>query len=631
MSGEVAVKHTSAGQSPAWTIENEHLSVRLVQAGLGLTVTDKKSGKRWEMAPETRGFMVQKYGIQLIKPLQTLNLTDWREAREGEFRGVEVRSVQPDPWQQYNIRVRVLLAADEPELRISVTPHEDPGYNAETWIREVYYPRSFLHSASPKAFTVLPFQQGTLLPGDWAQDLKDEAAARTLRIWSWEAVTGPWWGHIDAGGSAYLAIIDTPDDVIFDFAHPAGGPTRIAPYWNTSFEAFRYARRMIYRFYPEADHVALALGYRDYCKKIGRWRSIEDKRLEKPQMDKMRGAIGMRIMALLNSVGRREAKVRRQFRSFHEIAGMLHEAAHQHPDENVYFILCGWQTLGYDHAHPAACPPNAEAGGWEGMREVSDAATEHGFLFGVHDQYRDFFLSSPFWSESRTRKDSRMDSPRHAYWAGGTQSILCPALMLDFVKQNVQQLRDQKIALNCTYQDVMTAIALEECYDHEHPLTRGGCREARYSVLDYYRTLEWLITTESASDWALPVLDSVRVHWARLESHGNVGAVGIQVPLFSLAFHDSAIMVSESSPALLCALAGTNSQRAEDKVLRQLHAATAYMPLTAHRLLSEDGQEQESVFGDKVKVRANLSAGTYSIKGLPGKRELKGELHDKRM
>ena len=258
MSGEVVVKHRSGGQSPAWTIENKHLSVRLVQAGLGLTVTDKKSGKRWEMEPERRGFMVQKYGIQLVKPLQTLNLADWREASEGDFHGVELRSVQPDPWQQYKVRVRVLLAADEPELRISVTPHEDPGYNAETWIREVYYPRSFVHKASPKAFTVLPFQQGTLLPGDWEQDLKDEAAARTLRIWAWEAVTGPWWGHIDAGGSGYLAIIDTPDDAIFDFAHPAGGPTRIAPYWNTSFEAFRYARRMIYRFYPQADHVALA-------------------------------------------------------------------------------------------------------------------------------------------------------------------------------------------------------------------------------------------------------------------------------------------------------------------------------------------------------------------------------------
>jgi hypothetical protein len=631
MGGQVKVKHEDAGESPAWTIENAHLSVRLVLDGLGLTVTDKASGKRWQMEPEGRGFMVQKYGIQLIKPLETLNLADWREAREGDFHGVELRSVQPDPWQQYNVRVRVLLAAETPELRISVAPHEDPGYNSETWLREVYYPRSFLHSSSPKALTVLPFQQGTLLPGDWPEELRDELAARTLRLWAWEAVTGPWWGHIDEGGAGYLAIIDTPDDVTFDFVHPAGGPTRIAPYWNTSFEAFRYARCMVYRFYPRADHVALALGYRDYCKRIGRWRSIEEKRLEKPQLDKLRGAVGFRIMALLNSLGRKGAKVRRQFRSFHEIAGVLHQAAAEHRGENVYFILAGWQTLGYDHAHPAACPPNAEAGGWDGMREISDVASEHGFLFGVHDQYRDFFYSSPFWSEGRTRKDSRRDSPRHAYWAGGTQSILCPALMLDFVKMNVQQLRDQKIALNATYQDVLTAIAPEECYDHEHPLTRGGCLKARYDVLDYYRTLEWLITTESASDWAVPALDSVRVHWARTEAHGNTGPVGIQVPLFSLVFHDAAIMVSGSAPALLCALSGTNSQKAEDRVLRRLHKAVAYMPLSAHRLLSEDGAQQESVFGDQVRVRADLSAGTYSISGLPGEGEVKGELHDGRM
>jgi len=628
MSGKVAVQCEGTGQGRAWTIENAHLSVRLTQEGLGLTVIDKRSGKRWEMEPESKGFLVQKYGLQLVKPLAILNLADWREAREGAFHGVELRSVQPDPWQQYNVRVRVLLAFDEPELRISVAPHEDPGYNAETWIREIYYPRAFRHSASPKAYTVLPFQQGTLLPGDWPEDLKDEVAARVLRLWAWEAATGPWWGHLDEGGSGYLAIIDTPDDVTFDFDHPAGGPTRIAPYWNTSFEAFRYTRRMIYRFYPNADHTDLALGYRDYCKRIGRWRSIEEKRLEKPQLDKLRGAIGFRIMALLNSLKR--DGITRQFRTFHQIADMLRQTAKDHPDENIYFILAGWQVLGYDHAHPAACPPNAEAGGWDGMREISRVANEHGFLFGTHEQYRDYYYSSPFWSEALTRKDSRRDSPRHAYWAGATQSILCPALMLDFVKMNVQQLRDQHINLNATYQDVLTAIALEECYDHDHPLTRSDCLKARYAVLDYYRMLEWLITTESASDWAMPVLDSVRVHWARLGAHENTHPVGIPVPLFSLAFHDSAILVSGSAPPLQCALSGTNSQKAEDRVLRRLHAATAYMPLTAHRLLSEDGRQQESVFGDQVKVRADLSAGTYSIAGLEGG-AVEGALKDGRM
>ncbi len=617
------IEQTVEGSPGTWEVENDHLSVRVEGDGLNLSVRDKRSGKRWEMEPERTGFLVQKYGRQLTKPLETLNLTECRIAQEDGFRGIELRSVQPDPWQQYNVRVRFLLSPHEPELRITVAPHEDPGYNAETWIREVHYPRSFEHSDSDAAYTVLPFQQGTLLPGNWPKAIEDNVADRAMRLWAWEAATGPWWGHVDEGGAGYLAIMDTPDDAEFDFAHSAGGPTRIAPYWVASWEAFRYPRRTIYRFFPEADHVKIAFAYRDYCRRIGRWRSIEEKRLEKPQMDKLRGAIKLRVMAQITHLGGDE--VRRQFRSFDEIAELLHETAEKHPDDNVSFTLAGWQMLGYDHAHPAACPPSPEAGGWEGMRRISDAAQEHGFLFGLHEQYRDFYLSSPFWSEDRTRKDSRRDSPRHAYWAGGTQSILCPELMLDFVKMNVQQMRDYNIRLNASMQDVLTAIALEECFDKRHPLTRSDCREARYAVLDYYRTLGWVIASESASDWAAPALDLIRVHWARMEPGREGEPVGIPVPLFSLVFHDCAILRSGGTPPLLCALAGVNSGRAEDTVLRKLHAETAYMPLTAHRLLSEDGQVQKSTFGDRVKVHANLSEGTYRITGLP-EGEISGEV-----
>ncbi len=624
--GEVKVQQTAEGTPGTWTIESEHLSVRVQGDGLNLSVTDRRSGKRWQMEPERTGFLVQKYGRQLAKPLETLNLTECREAEEDGFRGIELRSVQPDPWQQYNVRVRFLLSPEEPELRITVAPHEEPGYNAETWIREVHYPRSFQHDASGDACTVIPFQQGTLLPGDWPNAIQGTLADKLLRVWAWEAVTGPWWGHVEESGAGYLAIIDTPDDVEFDFDHPAGGPTRIAPCWKTSWEAFRYPRRMVYRFFPEADHVKIALAYRDYCRRIGRWRSIEEKRLEKPQLDKLRGAIRLRIMALLNRLSGEE--VRRSFRSFDEIAEKLHETAEKHPDENVSFTLAGWQTLGYDHAHPAACPPCPEAGGWEGLRRISAAAREHGFLFSLHAQYRDFYLSSPFWSEERTRKDSRRDSPRHSYWAGGTQSILCPALMLDFVKMNVQQMRDQKVRLNAAHQDVLTAIPLEECFDERHPLTRGDCRQARSSIFEYYRTLGWVCSSESASDWGAPLLDSIRVHWARLEPGREGEPVGIPVPLFSLVFHDCAILRSGGTPPLLCALAGVNSGRAEDTVLRKLHAETAYMPLTSHRLLSEDGQVQESTFGDSVVVRADLTEGSYRITGLAEEGEISGSVQD---
>ncbi|MBD3240555.1 MAG: hypothetical protein GF331_08225 [Chitinivibrionales bacterium] len=626
-----AIATQGEGASQAWTLRNACLEVVFKREHLDLTVVDTRSGKRWAMEPEgSTGFLIQKAGIQFPKPLCDLELHRSREVREGAFHGVELMSVPKDPWQVYDIRVRVLIHDTEPEVAVSVRPHEQPGYTADTWVREVHYPRSFSHSQSGTAYTVIPFQQGTLLPGDWQMDLTGEDMLGLISPWNWESCTGPWWGHVDDGGSAYLAIMDTPDDAAFDFAHPSGGPTRMAPRWLTSYEAFRYTRRMRYRFLDKGDYTDVAFAYRDYCKAIGRWRSVEEKRLEKPQMDKHLGAIGMREMALLTTL--RWSGVSRRFQTFDQIAEKLEKLIRNNPGDNVYFTLAGWQTLGYDHAHPQACPPNAEAGGWDGMRRIFDLAEKADVLRGVHEQYRDFFYSSPYFSEDLTRKDSRRDSPRHQYWAGATQSILCPSLMLDFVKMNVQQLIDQHIHLNATYQDVLTAIPLEECYDARHPVNRTQCREARASIADYYGELGWLITSESASDWAIPVLDSIRVHHPRLKPHEPFTSplVGIPVPLFSLVFHDAALLVSKATPTMIAALGGVNTYQADDRLLRRLHRTIGYMPMTAHRLLSDDGMEQEAVFGDAVTVHGHIENGTYRITGLD-KKEISRTLKDGRM
>lgn len=619
------------GASQVWTLRNDSLEVMLTREHLDLVVTDTRSGKLWEMEPEgNTGFLIQKAGIQFSKPLCDLELRESREVREGPYHGVELMSVPKDPWQVYNIRIRVLLHDSQPEVEVSVRPHEQPGYTADTWVREVHYPRSFSHAASGNAHTVIPFQQGTLLPGNWDMNLTGEDMLGLISPWNWESCTGPWWGHVDGGGSGYLAVMHTPDDASFDFSHPAGGPTRMAPRWLTSFEALRYTRRMRYRFFDSCDYTTVAFAYRDYCKACGRWRSVEDKRLEKPQMDMHLGAIAMREIAVLTSL--RWEGVTKKFRTFDEIGEKLRMLIDDNPDENIYFTLAGWQTLGYDHAHPQACPPNAEAGGWDGMRRIFDMAEEAGILRGVHEQYRDFFYSSPFFSEDLTRKDSRRDSPRHQYWAGATQSILCPALMLDFVKMNVQQLIDQHIHLNTTYQDVLTAIPLEECYDHRHPVNRTQCREHRGDIARYYDELGWLITSESASDWAVPLLDSIRVHHPRLKPHEPFTSphVGIPVPLFSLVFHDASLLVSSSTPTIIAALSGMNTCKAGDRLLRRLHKKIGYMPMTSHRLLSDDGMEQESVFGGSVTVRGNISEGTYSVGGLDSG-EISGKLREGRM
>jgi hypothetical protein len=316
-------------------------------------------------------------------------------------------------------------------------------------------------------------------------------------------------------------------------------------------------------------------------------------------------------------------------RTFDEIAELLEQQAGAYPKDNIELLLCGWQTHGYDHAHPAAVPPCPEAGGWAGMKRIGDTAKKLGILFGVHEQYRDFFLSSPFFSEDLTRKDARRDSPRHFYWSGGTQSILCPKLMLDFVKRSVRQLIDHGIALNSAYQDVLACIPLEECYDHRHPVNRSECLDARMDVFRYYRDLGWLIRSENALDWSVPLLDSIHVHWPEMLADQDGKLPGIPVPLFSLVFHDAAILLSlpKRTPTLFNALCGSNNYRPEDTLLRQLHKETAYLPMTSHQLLSEDGMSQESVFGDRIEVRVDLAKEGYEIGGLK-KRAAGGKLRN---
>ena len=58
--------------------------------------------------------------------------------------------------------------------------------------------------------------------------------------------------------------------------------------------------------------------------------------------------------------------------------------------DKLYLHLDGWAEPGYDNNHPDYLPACTEAGGWEGMKELSDTMKELGFMFGIHDQYRDF-------------------------------------------------------------------------------------------------------------------------------------------------------------------------------------------------------------------------------------------------
>jgi hypothetical protein len=67
-------------------------------------------------------------------------------------------------------------------------------------------------------------------------------------------------------------------------------------------------------------------------------------------------------------------------------------------------------------------------------------AKELGYVLELHDNYRDYYLDTPSFSEQYTVKGADGKSPRWSYWHGGIQSVLCGQVAPQFVERNMQAL-----------------------------------------------------------------------------------------------------------------------------------------------------------------------------------------------
>ena len=75
-----------------------------------------------------------------------------------------------------------------------------------------------------------------------------------------------------------------------------------------------------------------------------------------------------------------------------------------------------------------------------------------GYLFGIHDQYRDYYLAAPSFNEEYACRLTDGSFPQHQRWAGGPQSFLCATQAPYYVKRNFAKLEEQQIELDCVRQ-----------------------------------------------------------------------------------------------------------------------------------------------------------------------------------
>ena len=423
------------------------------------------------------------------------------------------------------------------ELFCELLPYDDP----KCALKEVCFPTAFDFSERRKDwYTVLPMGQGLILPND------HDGPFNTYGVglyYSLDALM-PFYGQV-RDGRFYIAITQTPWDAGYMIDIKKGGPYAVWQRWAPSLGRMDYRRVMRFSF-CRGDYNDMAKVYRQYADETGNLITLAEKAVRNPIVNKLMGSaivhfqIFRNIAATSRFYDSQNPENNRKVHATFDQAADIMRKLKALGVEKVYFHMDGWGHAGYDNQHPDCTPPCEEAGGWEGMKRLSDTMKELNYIFATHDQYRDYFFDAATFDEEMAVRNLDGSITIHGMWAGGKQTYLCATQAPGYVRRNNIELKEHGIELEGTYQDVFTIIELEECDHPRHRMTRKECLEYRMRCFDWCTANGIIISSEDGIDWSIKSL--VLCHHSPYAASGDDFIrgehLGVPVPLFNLVYHD---------------------------------------------------------------------------------------------
>ena len=288
-----------------------------------------------------------------------------------------------------------------------------------------------------------------LIPNTWKEELKP-----IIFEGFFETAGGymPWFGQVRER-AGYIAICVTPWNAGYQAEHPAGGPyTHVGIRFEPSLGKMEYRRIVKYTLLSDCDYNDICKVYRSYVNEQGRLRTLEEKAARNPSVNDLIGCAfvhqGIKTEVQPNSdfFDPENPEKNNHLTTFAEREkGIRH--LHEMGVKKLYLHLDGWAQPGYDNNHPDYLPACQEAGGWEGMKSLCDTMHECGYMFGIHDQYRDYYLTAESFDENFACRLPDGSIPKHQRWAGGPQSYLCATQAPYYVKRNFEEIKKNGIGL----------------------------------------------------------------------------------------------------------------------------------------------------------------------------------------
>ncbi len=582
------------------------------------------------------------------------------------------------------------------QLLVNLTVHENlpkvdvrieslilpPGYK----FIELLYPSCLVHllSAKEDGYLVVPKGYGCIVPSTlkggfmrymhnlWA-NIVDITQILPFGGGAPNCISMPWYGayKCENGKSSGIFInVHTFEDASLKVVcnsvkgeikktGPHGEPREVGrgarisaltPVWRSSHGEFSFARKCTIELILEGTYVDMAKRYREYAREVGRYKSLEEKISENPNVEKLIGAPNVKIFIAYNRINKPEFRswddpvldgynnVLTSFESAKEVVSELWNMG----VDRALISIEGWQRNGFCNMHPDIWPPHESAGGLQGLREVCDEAVKLGYVIALDDNYQDFFLNSPLITEVErvVTRNSDGSPVEGGMWAGGPVVITCSSKAIEFADYNLDLIQ-RELEPNAHYLDTIAANPPIECYSLDHPMTREQDVANRKHLLKSLRDRGLVVGAEFGNDWA--VLESDYFEGLPGESVGFYNPViaydfGVRIPLFPLVYHDAVVchwqhgmpygredhvdhfladliqgnpsywvITTEHWPTMKPLFITTY------EIISSLHRETATVELVEHKVLSDDYSVQMTSYANGTSIIVNFGIINYKI------------------
>jgi hypothetical protein len=622
-----------------WTIAGKKNVVTLNENDLAMKVQAGET--EWQMASSSANdLLVQSKGVETNLRLADATKKTITHYDTGFKSGVKIVLYG---WKGIDLTLvlTVTLEGRDEELAFDIVAQEH-----DALVRQLDWPAAL--DARDVDYTLLSNGRGTLLPRNWPKEYypirsitpegkiaaTDHSLLQSNVIESWSM---SWWGF-QKGTSAMMIIIETPDDAAYHSIigrgptiGPLVGPT--GTFWLSPLGPNDIPRRQITLTWRSVTGVTL-------------WRwgvlSLNEKIARTPSVKELIGTPQTRISILRNMgpdsdrYDLKDAAKNYNLSTFDERAKQLRDLKARGFD-HVLVLVSGWPHLGYDRQHPDSLPPPEKAGGWEGFKRLGDTARELGYLYILHDQYRDYYLDAPSYNPQFAvrEKDSKLpaqafpgsrfgdakegDIPMMRHWDGGKQAYLNNRYWLGHLVKNYQLFFDHGITPQGIYLDVIGYVPPDEDFNPEHPTTRTEAMAGRASTMTWSRHNLGIVATESGADWTIPYVDTIN------QSGG--GSKAILVPLYNLVYHDAVIVSfgARDQPSLLRGILNggvpelpitTTDEKTQElmRTMMALHKRVALLEMTKHEFLDKNYRIEQTTYADGTTVTVDWDTNKFTVK-----------------